>query len=649
MVFLDGDISKRKLTAEQLGEAEPVPQRMPSVTEGEEVKALIGEPINYLDGLAEAGEKRMRNLSAYLKSGAALSGAPMKGRTVLDPATGKMGQAYITPYGDETTDRQAAEMAAREYRAERFAVSLPGRIKATREHIAEIERKLDGRAKELMELHGRKDDTAPWYLRMLEELKEADSGRRSGGNSGYTAEDYPELAQDDMYQSLLLSLRRSRETLQQLNNARDQHDNGGEHFWNDFWRGTLQGALDINKWDFGKRDLQEAKTVLEIARKAERGEALTEAEQEAMEDMALANAVMSEFDLGKGYRWGDMAGSSLSFMKDFWITGGFSGLGGMTARGAGAAASRLAPKWAAKAAARLGKREVLSRVARRGFLQFAKDEGMAGVGALLKEQSLPWAVKALGTTADELLVRAPLMANTVQGMSTAAEIVNKKTGDAAYDQETGRFTFEDGTTWSNAVWQVQADKAIENASEMWGAHLPGLTGMAKAFGARKLTAALLKNTRENAGTVISKAANFMRRTGMNGYVGEVLEEYDGQVWRTILGLDSAYDENGQNLFKSGQFHGDIWGGMALSVGLTGGGAMAVGSGLKYGGKAVDYYLIRNAVNRSDRKASTALTAEVWDPMRMIIDCTGNSDIGALAEQVWGDRSMTDAQKTAVLD
>ncbi|WP_301345894.1 LPD38 domain-containing protein [uncultured Muribaculum sp.] len=676
-VQMDGDLTPRVMTSEQLNEAEPFTAWTPTAQQRAAMQGRIDHSMRQFNEDAESGQQRMENLMEYNKSVASLSGEPMKGKMVFNPTTGKLEQSYITPYGDETTDQYAAEMAAREFRAEKFAVSLPGRIMSTQKRVEQIKKAIDKRTDELAKEASRRDSGRGILERIVGGITSAEGGYVDDG--GYTES----LKTDRELNVLRLSLRQAQESLQQLENARGQQEreSDGSRFWGsrvlkaigavnpvagvllntgeiaagndfmeDFTKGTMQAIGDIRAWDFGYGNLRDAMTLQGLVSKLESGKELTETERDAMMDLVYNRGVMAQFgDLGRGFRWGNITGTSLSFMKDFMLTGAFGGWSGITARGTSAIASRVAPKLATKAATRLAEREVLSRVAQRGFLQFVKNEGMAGVGALLKEQSLPWAVKALGTTADDLLVRAPMMVNTVQGMSTMANIINNKAGNATYNPETNQFTFEDGTTWSNAVWQSEADQVIENFSEMWGAHLPGLTNMTKAFGARNLTAAILRSTREGAGTVISTASKFLKRAGVNGYFGEVGEEYYGQAWRTMLGLDSAYDENGQNLFKSGQFHGDIWGGMALSVGLTGGGAMAVNSGFKYGGKAVDYYMIRNAVNRSDRRASTTLTAEVWDPMRTIIDATDNANIGALAEQVWNDQSMTDAQKSSVLD
>ena len=79
----------------------------------------------------------------------------------------------------------------------------------------------------------------------------------------------------------------------------------------------------------------------------------------------------------------------------------------------------------------------------------------------------------------------------------------------------------------------------------------------------------------------------------------VSEEYYGQLWRTMLNLDDAYQQNPDgtrtNLFASGQFHGDIWGGMALSMGLMGAG--------KHTLSAANYTSMKHGVNKADAKVN----------------------------------------------
>ena len=55
-------------------------------------------------------------------------------------------------------------------------------------------------------------------------------------------------------------------------------------------------------------------------------------------------------------------------------------------------------------------KEAIKEMTELGVKQYAKKYGVRGVGRMAGN----WTIKALGTTADDLLIRAPLMTNTVQ-------------------------------------------------------------------------------------------------------------------------------------------------------------------------------------------------------------------------------------------
>lgn len=75
-------------------------------------------------------------------------------------------------------------------------------------------------------------------------------------------------------------------------------------------------------------------------------------------------------------------------------------------------------------------------MAQQGFKSYIKENGAKGLGRYASD----WTIKALGTTADDLLVRAPLMANTVQAGKTTADIIDRKLGDVVVD-ENGNYDF----------------------------------------------------------------------------------------------------------------------------------------------------------------------------------------------------------------
>lgn len=136
----------------------------------------------------------------------------------------------------------------------------------------------------------------------------------------------------------------------------------------------------------------------------------------------------------------------------------------------------------------------------------------------------------------------------------------------------------------------------------------------------------------------------LNQLGVSDYFGEVGEEYYGQLWRTMLNLDDAYKQNPDgsrtNLFLDGQFHGDIWGGMALSMGLMGAGKYTLSAA---------YGSMKHKVNKTDTRAAEIFTPEVWEGWRDRIDNTTNADIGAMAESIITDTSLTPEQRDAAMN
>ena len=577
----------------------------------------------------------MENLREYREK-SPLGNQAVESSLRFNPQTGKLERTYLTPLGNRYGDKGMADFESFRYR-QAADMSVGGQLRRANQRLRELQAKRAERAKEV---HS--------------EWQEDFEKNKAPLAAVLAADTYVARQQSDRKNSALdVAIHEIEEQIQQLENYQQKEKNG-ERFWHDFGRNTWQAIRDIDAWDFGKSALRNSLNETQIAGKAQRGEELSEEETNALYEMCMNDNVMQQFgDLGRGARWGDIAGGSLSFMKDFIITGGFSGITTkVPTKIATSVATRAAKKLSLEATESLG-----VKVAEQGLFSAVRSGGKDFVSRLVAEQGIGGTAgilttRALGVTAEDLLIRAPLMAGTVQGQNTAAEIIDTKLGPVIYDEEAGELRFADDTSWSEAVWETGADKVIENFSEMWGAHLPGMADVSKAFGARNLTAAILRSTRPGAGTVMSKTTEFLNRAGINGYLGEVGEEYYGQLWRTMLNLDSAKDAQGNNLFGSGEFHGDIWGGMALSIGLTGGGTMAVnyaGKGIERGLNAARYKHLMHQLGKSDMRASEMFTPEIWEGMRLVIDSSDNADMGNLAAQVVADTEMTDKQKEAVMD
>ena len=116
--------------------------------------------------------------------------------------------------------------------------------------------------------------------------------------------------------------------------------------------------------------------------------------------------------------------------------------------------------------------------------------------------------------------------------------------------------------------------------------------VADVFGAKRISDLLSKASSGELAGIAATAQKQLNRLGVSDYFGEVGEEYYGQLWRTILNLDDAKGQDNKNLFLDPQFHADIWGGMALSMGMIGAG--------KYTISAAAYGSMKHRVNKSDR-------------------------------------------------
>ena len=186
---------------------------------------------------------------------------------------------------------------------------------------------------------------------------------------------------------------------------------------------------------------------------------------------------------------------------------------------------------------------------------------------------------------------------------------------------------------------------------MFGAHLDpiftlgNMSKLANVLGAKRLGGVLSKADAGALNSIMGQTHQMFNKMGVSDYVGEVSEEYYGQLWRTMLSLDDAYQQNPDgtrtNLFATGQFHGDIWGGMALSMGVMGAG--------KHTLSAANYASMKHGVNKADAKVNELLGKEVWEPLKATLDLTTNENIGEVAELVAGDKDFTADEKAAVLN
>lgn len=546
--------------------------------------------------------ERSQNTMDYYRGRGGITGAPVKGKMKVNPASGKVEQTYLTPTGTSTTNKAMAEHETRAYN-EHVDMTVAGQLRRAGRDLQNLHRKRDARAKAIEEEWAAdyKKNKAP-----LAAVLAAGTYR-------------PSIEGDQEYRALTAAIHQAEKRVQTL-----QHENDRQQGKDvGFWRGFSEVVGDIKTWDFGYSGLLDAMTMLDASRPSPKALPKTEAQKAAQQTMleqtAEAQAAQAAYGQNDSFwnRAGVMTGEMLPFMLDFALMGGSnSGTSGVTRTIDAALLKSL--------------RSAAPKVARNKAAQ--------------------WTVKALGSMPEDLLYRAPLMTNSVQGMKTASDIIDRKLGDVVVRQD-GTYDFSNDKTWGSAIWQGEANAIIENYSEMFGTHLEGvlslntLSKIADTFGAKRLSGVLAKASSSELAGIAGTMQKHLNRLGVSDYFGEVGEEYYGQLWRTMLNLDDAYKHNPDgtrtNLFLDGQFHGDIWGGMALSMGLMGAG--------KYTISAAAYSSMKHRVNKTDARAAEIFTPDVWEGWRDKIDNTLNSDIGAMAESIVTDTSLTPEQRDAAMN
>ena len=565
-----------------------------------------------LDGFSE----QMETMREYQENAPLGGGQTAEGKMQFNPESGKLEKTYITPLGNRYTSKGLADMESFRYR-QAADMSVSGQLRRARLKLAELQEKRDASAKRVHEQweEDTKKNTAP-----LGFLLAADT---------YV----PRQMSDRENSTLDVAIRQTEELIKDLEEQKDREQGVDVGFW----RGFGRVAGDFRTWDFGMSDMRDALTMMNADDL--KGENATEGEREAYNEMMGALYYKGQAEqmyggnAGFWNRAGMMTGHMPAFMLDFGITGGgFNGINVLSKAGT-------------KAATKVVGKEVVEQLAEQGFKTYLKNNGVKGLG----QYATNWTIKALGTTADDLLLRAPLMTNTVQAGKTTADIIDRKLGDVVVD-ENGNYDFSNDKTWGNAIWQGEANAIVENYSEMFGSHLDpvvtlgNMSKLANVVGAKRIGAVLSKADAGALNGIMGQTHQLFNKMGVSDYFGEVTEEYYGQLWRTMLNLDDAYQHNPDgtrtNLLATGQFHGDIWGGMALSMGLMGAGKATL-SGAQYAS-------MKHGVNKADARATELLGKEIWEPLRTTIDLTTNDDIGSVADGIVNDKDFSDDERAAIL-
>lgn len=370
---------------------------------------------------------------------------------------------------------------------------------------------------------------------------------------------------------------------------------GGFADWNNvtnFARGVKDTATDMGTWDMGAGELNNAVAMLALKDKLESGEELTYDEM-ILAEASLLNAEwerIGEKELPNAYQAAQTTVEMLPFMAQMALVPG-NGFGGM---------------FAGKVAEKLGR------------------EGLKAIAA-----------RAAARITGDILTSAAL-ASTAQGMSTAADIIERSNGTLGMD-ENGRLMFTDGKSLGQSVYEGVTAATIENFTEMalrgTGSFIGGKLASGFERFANPRTIEMLQ--RASRSSIVQGISRFEQKTKWGGPLEEMLEEEVNIVLNSGFVGDSKLKD-----LVDWEKQEDI----ILGVGVFG----ATVSAMKtVGFAAMDPYY-RNQMDAAGAEASRRLGGR-WAEVRSAID--NASDQEALAEVLRGyrkDGSLTEEQKRSVL-
>lgn len=373
-------------------------------------------------------------------------------------------------------------------------------------------------------------------------------------------------------------------------------------------------AFTAKTWDFGLTDFATMGQMERIKTKMDNNLPLSGSDKMLLKSKlgADAAAALEDEKMGNIYRWTKIAGQSLPFMADFFLTGGYGGI---------------------------------TKVISRGALKFAAKRGMGKVSAAI--------LKNTGIVAGDV-IGSYAMAGTEQALKTGADIMQRHLGSLYQDEkgdykfgtfdENGNLLHEGGESMGTALYKGLTSAMVENYTEKLFGHNYGIKKGAVNFMEKhgmNASAEFFKNIGKSGWYTNSK--KWMEKFGINGFGEEVMEEEIGIPLHALLDGDNKFSD----LLDTKQ-QLDIIGGMALSVGSM----YAMGAGsrpVKGVYNRAQYYRFRNKVNVADSDAQN-LIGDKWEDIKDKIDNTTNKQMGGVLADILRQRdTMSKDQINAAIN
>lgn len=478
--------------------------------------------------------------------------------------------------------------------------------KTIEEQIADIEKRIEQRSKELAP----KDNMRAF-------LQSATASQLTPVESVFPVE-LEEFKNDEEMRTLMAT----RAQLIQAKKAKELGDadvadnkagqTGLIGFFNGAGRGFASTISDPSTWDMGVTGvgLITEGQLYSAVEKAERGEKLTQAEDDlltAASINAAAQSYLSEVG-GYGTSAGKITGESLPFMLEF----------------------ALAPTSGAA-----------SNIAKYGAKKFGVTAMKRSIGKKLAKAGL--------RTVGDATVAAGL--TTTLGMPrVAADATQRMTGNImptydefGYIQYGGREGAEDNV--ASAVGKAAVSNIIENYSELLGAQFAPMLNAGGKFakdaaekvGLKKVTEVLS----DISGSNFAKGfRGFLDKTQWHGSIGEYFEEVASNILNAAFVGDMKFDASEEGVFNL-ENNIDTFLGVALM-----GGAFSAINTVGYAVEKADNMRVNRQLKNQSVRMSEML-GDKWAGIKDQIDSAEDEQLKALLAEITVSSDYTDEQKQGI--
>lgn len=426
--------------------------------------------------------------------------------------------------------------------------------------------------------------------RIIEEMNKRGE-ELDAASSPYVDQTFNTRQVDNRYTFLTTKLNAVRDRIRSWEAVRDSDDYGA-------MRALKDTAGNLRSWDLGYSDMikgmhlvfgteQDKKELANLLGNAERAKNF---EQKAISDFA---------------RYVQIGGQSLPFMATFVGSGG-------------------------------GFRTLSEGVAK-GAVKWAERKALQGIQKN--------AVKYLGVAAGDILAGYTL-SGTLQGMGTLGDIMQRRAGDIEYNTEKGEYELVNPRGWAESAYKGATASMIDNATELLGDHL----NIGKAA-MKLLPKAGLKQvsdwlTKAGKSELYTTTREWLKRAGINGLGGEILEE------EMAIPMNAVFVGDNPLLFGDGglldaKTQKDIVFGVGLSVFAMNAAAVSLhGTGQGINALQTMFDKDQRRLDAADIAAIEIIGGHKWTEIKNNIDNATNEELAGVAQKIADDKGLNEEQKKA---